>query len=285
MWKWFLRKVTGKCELLRITLQEPRGAARTKAVERSLRLSNVTYIKQLQEEEDVDAMSVSKEIMLIKGIVPEVHTLFKTDLKLCIRQICGYRRLKGEVEQMRITKYSSEDPEHEFNLMKLWTLLMPNTTLKSRITRQWTEIGFQGDDPKTDFRGMGMLGLNQLLYFSIKYPDVSQSLLHQSHHPKFGFSYAIVGINLTSICYEALTKGILRSHFYNVSDERPLLQDFHEVYCYVFYTFVKFWFSEEPKDIMEFGRLRDKYKRKLFSRLKSEPRVVLVQDFQKKVDV
>ena len=28
---------------------------------------------------------------------------------------------------------------------------------------QWVDIGFQGKDPSTDFRGAGMLGLEQLL--------------------------------------------------------------------------------------------------------------------------
>jgi len=40
---------------------------------------------------------------------------------------------------------------------------MPDTNLEDRITNQWGEIGFQGKDPMTDFRGMGMLGLDNLL--------------------------------------------------------------------------------------------------------------------------
>ena len=35
--------------------------------------------------------------------------------------------------------------------------MMPDTPLKERISKQWGDIGFQGKDPKTDFRGMGML--------------------------------------------------------------------------------------------------------------------------------
>ena len=35
--------------------------------------------------------------------------------------------------------------------------------LLSRVTKQWQNIGFQGEDPKTDFRGMGILGLDNLL--------------------------------------------------------------------------------------------------------------------------
>jgi hypothetical protein len=32
---------------------------------------------------------------------------------------------------------------------------MPGHELKSRYSEQWKEIGFQGKNPATDFRGMG----------------------------------------------------------------------------------------------------------------------------------
>lgn len=36
--------------------------------------------------------------------------------------------------------------------------------LEARISKQWQDLGFQGNNPATDFRGMGMLGLQCLLY-------------------------------------------------------------------------------------------------------------------------
>jgi len=48
-------------------------------------------------------------------------------------------------------------------LVQLWNNLQPNVTLIGRISPQWTDIGFQGSDPATDFRGMGLLGLLDLL--------------------------------------------------------------------------------------------------------------------------
>ena len=48
-------------------------------------------------------------------------------------------------------------------VLQLWHTLMPNQRLQSRVSKQWTDIGFQGEDPMTDFRGMGMLGLHNLL--------------------------------------------------------------------------------------------------------------------------
>jgi hypothetical protein len=43
--------------------------------------------------------------------------------------------------------------------LQFLTALSPS----QRITKQWQDIGFQGDDPGTDFRGMGMLGLHNLM--------------------------------------------------------------------------------------------------------------------------
>jgi len=40
---------------------------------------------------------------------------------------------------------------------------MPGRKLESRVSSNWKDLGFQGEDPKTDFRGMGLLGLENLL--------------------------------------------------------------------------------------------------------------------------
>ena len=41
---------------------------------------------------------------------------------------------------------------------------MPSEKLTSRVSPQWKELGFQGNDPATDFRGMGLFGLMCLQY-------------------------------------------------------------------------------------------------------------------------
>ena len=58
---------------------------------------------------------------------------------------------------------SSSIQNHEVSLLELWNQLQPGVPLQKRKTKEWQNIGFQGDDPKTDFRGMGMLGLENLL--------------------------------------------------------------------------------------------------------------------------
>jgi len=52
---------------------------------------------------------------------------------------------------------------HEAKLMRLWTNLMNDRKLTARESTEWVDVGFQGKDPSTDFRGAGVLGLEQLL--------------------------------------------------------------------------------------------------------------------------
>lgn len=90
-------------------------------------------------------------------------------------------------------------------LEQLWSNLKPNVRRSGgRITKEWGEIGFQGTvcadaygafdavvadplcamcclyeesgtDPMSDFRGMGILSLHQLIHFSSKYPVEAQA--------------------------------------------------------------------------------------------------------------
>ena len=53
-------------------------------------------------------------------------------------------------------------------MFDLWNALKGlDDKLENKITKRWSEIGFQGSDQGTDFRGMGMLSLLNLQY--VKY--------------------------------------------------------------------------------------------------------------------
>lgn len=45
---------------------------------------------------------------------------FRRDFQDCMCQICGYKRLKREIEVMRKTPYSQENSEHEEKLMQVY---------------------------------------------------------------------------------------------------------------------------------------------------------------------
>ncbi|KAF9999038.1 ELMO domain-containing protein 1 [Entomortierella chlamydospora] len=78
-------------------------------------------------------------------------------LQYALDKIASSHQLAREINQRVHTKYDSTNPAHERKLMLLWELLCPQEKLDGRYTKKWTEIGFQGKDPATDFRGMGYL--------------------------------------------------------------------------------------------------------------------------------
>lgn len=171
------------------------------------------------------------------------------------------------VEDLRLEAYDPENVLHERKLMALWNTLMPDIPLESRITKQWQDIGFQGDDPATDFRGMGILGLENLLHFAREYPGTARHLLSHSQHPKYGYTFAVVGINITHMAWRLLKDGYAKSHFYNLlrSGQKgyPTIEHFHQFYCYLFYEFDSYWMNAKPDNLMEFNIVQEKFEKSI----------------------
>lgn len=159
------------------------GSRRKKAVEQSLALSRRKPIKALINllNESVNNYMLVVEfkekiiphalltIMKVKRIKTKAHPGFAPALENCIETIWSYRRLCVVIEDIREIQFDSNNDEHERKLLKLWNLLMPNEPLKSRVSKQWQEIGFQGDNPMTDFRGKRNYSLSNVLCVPFKY--------------------------------------------------------------------------------------------------------------------
>ena len=64
---------------------------------------------------------------------------------------------------------------------------------------KWTSMGFQGSDPRTDFRGAGLLGLKCLVYFMDKYPDAAERMRNN------GEDYFFFAVSCCNMSY-ALSK-------------------------------------------------------------------------------
>lgn len=271
--KWVLHHTTNMCELQRICYGETSGAPRTFAVEHSLRLSRnpdikslLSYLDDVAGQQGITIRSergileeAIRTVLIAKKINPAAHPDFAKAFGKCVELIWGYRQLCMECEELRQTQYDSDNPSHEGQLLRLWDLLMPYDPLDARITKQWQDIGFQGDDPKTDFRGMGILGLKNLVYFAQEYPSAATHVLSHSMHPRYGYAFAIVGINLTSMALRLLKNGSAKTHVYNSSKTLPSIRAFHQFYCYLFYEFDGFWIESKPSNIMEFSAIQEKF--------------------------
>ncbi|XP_025405090.1 ELMO domain-containing protein 2 [Sipha flava] len=286
--KWFLRKTTKLCELQRICYAQPVGACRTRSVEQSLRNSSSPQIRGLITVLDARASDrnyYSGRSILVPNAVSTITRVKRIDhceyerftnvLGQCVDNIWSYMQLVEEIKTSAAIQYDCSNDVHEKSLLLLWNELMPNNKLENRVTKQWQDIGFQGDDPKTDFRGMGILGLDNLVYFASKYTYLARCALSRSMHPIHGYAFAIVGINLTSMALGLVVDGSAKTHFYNKRNPSEY-EDFNEFYCYLFWEFDKFWLNAKPKDLMEFATHREQFENTIRQKLEKSNTVFLI---------
>ena len=73
------------------------------------------------------------------------------------------------------TAVSWTDGQHADLLQRLWMAALPSANLATNPVRtrsgEWKLLGFQSDDPTTDFRGMGLLALRCLVYVAETFPE------------------------------------------------------------------------------------------------------------------
>ncbi|KAB0370659.1 hypothetical protein FD755_017068 [Muntiacus reevesi] len=257
--KFVMRKLTGRCELQRICYNTKPGASRTMKIETSLRDSKS---KLLQTSVSVHPDAIEKtidDIMELKKINPDINPQLGISLQACLLQIVGYRNLIADVEKLRRESYDSDNPQHEEMLLKLWFSFPSNSR-----------------------------------YFAERDAAAAQQVLSDSLHPKcrditkeeiskfskaewekkrmdkaIGYSFAIVGINITDLAYNLLVSGALKTHFYNIAPEAPTLSHFQQTFCYLMHEFHKFWIEEDPMDIMEFNRVREKFRKRIIKQLQN----------------
>eukprot|EP01071_Lankesteria_metandrocarpae_P005790 Lankesteria_metandrocarpae@DN4130_c1_g1_i1.p1 len=174
------------------------------------------------------------------------------------------------------------NPEHAAKLIQLWKSLVdtgdpppfedvsgstPTATGTGSHTRtadgaylKWTHLGFQGQ-PSRDFRGAGLLGLDNLLYFAREHGARAREVFEQSLHSGLWFPFAATGLNVTIWLLSYLEDGKLSVFYYN--NPMPSLDVFGILYSFVFLEFTRFWRLSRPQDIMQFGQVSQRFRQRL----------------------
>jgi len=130
--------------------------------------------------------------------------------KLTHDELVAFYKLKEDASIM----IPRDSEEYDHILRKLWGLLSTETLDKIEDKR-WQNYGFQNPNPRSDFRGAGLLSLNQLVYFSSTYPLLVASMCE----PSYQFLYAVSSINVTFFLVK----------FYHLSDDISLPRDKKEI--------------------------------------------------------
>lgn len=105
--------------------------------------------------------------------------------------------------------FDNKNETHMLSLKQLWDVGFKGENLDYQlISDDWKKLGFQSDDPMRDFRGTGIFGVEQLLFFAEKCPQKFHYILDLNHERE-GERYPIVvaSFNVTMMLFELLGWG------------------------------------------------------------------------------
>ncbi|CAI4233245.1 unnamed protein product [Auanema sp. JU1783] len=258
-WNNFWSLLTGKSHLERILEQQgTHRASLISHVEWFLLKAGCVMIESLPRADPEDIF-----VRCAVSAQGEHRSALKFRLSRYLSEMKTYNKLRDNVEDRRREVFNPKNDEHVDKLKKLWELTLPDRIDEfALVSKVWQEIGYQGVDPSTDFRGMGMLSLDQLLYLGENYPEQLKAIHQISHHPTIGFPMAVAGITITSFCHHMLRKGVLRKHFYNLSASHRIdFIAYNNAYCRIFTLFCEYYKRSNPKSIMSFNEYRLKFEK------------------------
>ncbi|KAK9124924.1 hypothetical protein Scep_013770 [Stephania cephalantha] len=112
----------------------------------------------------------------------------------------------NKLQQRLKLPFDGSQPEHQDALRQLWRLAYPGRELPALKSEAWKEMGWQGSDPSTDFRGGGFISLENLIFFASKYPESFQRLLNKQdgRRAEWEYPFAVAGINISFMLAQML---------------------------------------------------------------------------------
>ncbi|KAF5749136.1 ELMO/CED-12 family protein isoform 1 [Tripterygium wilfordii] len=112
----------------------------------------------------------------------------------------------GNLQQRGEVPFDGSRTEHQDALKQLWRLAYPDRELPSLKSELWKDMGWQGADPSTDFRGGGFISLENLIFFAKQYPASFQTLLHKRNgtRAEWEYPFAVAAINISFMLVQML---------------------------------------------------------------------------------
>jgi hypothetical protein len=188
----------------------------------------------------------------IRKLIPTKGMLF-TSLQTCISRIIGKKVLLKKIDRLRGTNCDPKNSSHLKLLKKLWIALKgPSDMMVPPIPdERWKELGFQGTNPATDFRGAGMYGLHQLLFFAENYQN-GRRIYQEAQYGPYWYSFAVVALNATSAIVNYLKAGQFDMILY---EGVPDLEMLDRLYAVLLEKFHHIWMDAKPANLFAFNEI------------------------------
>jgi len=140
-------------------------------------------------------------------------------------------------------------------LQSIFKILTHRKLSCARFGSHWEQIGFQGNDPSTDLRGCGMLGLlTTLSFISSKNTSLlARKAFTLSQDEIQNFPFCVMSINITRIALQILREEKLNKECNNQQKQHNKYQKgisnsivysvFQDIYNAIFYKIYTLWQS------------------------------------------
>jgi len=173
-----------------------------------------------------------------KRLIERVFSCFTT------RKLLPHlRQSKRLIQATALIPFDNQEPLHLSVLRTLHRQLTGSQVDCPRYGEHWEDIGFQGNDPSTDLRGVGLLGLVQALYL-VTTPQVlpfARDLYKLSRSNSQEFPLLVLGLNITRITLHVLRDGLLDRHL-SLNDDVWATTNFY--YCALLHHLYARWKEE-----------------------------------------
>lgn len=97
-------------------------------------------------------------------------------------------------------------PQLQAELKLLWEAAFPDEAFGGFKCARWRDMGWQNDNPASDFRGGGLLSLQALNYMAQHHRDEFDMLRHKrnGHRSDWEYPFGAAGVNLVFALTETL---------------------------------------------------------------------------------
>lgn len=285
--KWLAHRCTGKCEIHRLCESGWHNGNMSFSVIVSVYKSEVliddlrSFFQKIEVFDTKDIL----QLVIAKKNISNNQKIVIENLGHCFHSLRAVHVVMKKFISLHEDPFNSSNPEHIASLNKFWDVMKPNIRREGgMVTSEWGELGFQGSNPSTDFRGMGILGLTQLVYFAEYHNGNAKTILLESNHSRRYYPFAATGINMTSFILDLLKgkrlyrylltqleigRSKVSSNFTETPSENEhilslLMDALHELYCLLFSQFHQLWVLRDPPNIMSFQEIFSDIKKDFF---------------------
>ena len=177
-------------------------------------------------------------------------------------------RERDMVFAIALCHFSDNNSIHTRTLHTVYCKLTGETTCQ-RFGPHWEDIGFQGSDPVDDLRGVGMLGLVQLVWL-LENPTTLLVAQEVFRCVRNNVPFCVLSLNITSLALATLREGGLSRECNRREQVFAVLNDF---YAAVLLSFSHSWrhkkrgFMESGLVLQEVGSFARKHARYLIREL------------------